>query len=194
MIRGAGPIQAAFTLGELRDDRAIAALEDILAVDVADRWVRTAVLSSVPESAVKLLSLIADKPASFFTTFCRHRDHRQLATVGARHDAEEVAACHWLVADAGPALLAGNWRPWPSWRQSSPAGQALTEKSLPSPAPRQPGPPESAGHPGNSADAGSSSSVRVDAVGPVDALAFGTGGRIARVPQPRESATASHQR
>ena len=48
--------QLAFTLGEMKEQRALDALTRILVSDAGDRWVRMAVLSSVANATVKLLS------------------------------------------------------------------------------------------------------------------------------------------
>ncbi len=53
--------QLAFTLGELRDPRALQALADIARRDTADPWTRTAVLSSVANTSDQLLArLVSD--------------------------------------------------------------------------------------------------------------------------------------
>ena len=48
-------LQVAFTLGEVKDRRAISALAEIAKQDAGDRWIRAAVLSSSAESADRLL-------------------------------------------------------------------------------------------------------------------------------------------
>ncbi|HXG11094.1 MAG TPA: c-type cytochrome, partial [Gemmataceae bacterium] len=97
--------QAAFTLGELADDRALDALARIAVRDSADRWVRIAVLSSVPESGGKLLARLhaeyrdfLDKPGNGAVAFIR----QLTAMVGERRHSEEMMAVLRLVtANAG---------------------------------------------------------------------------------------------
>ena len=48
-------LQVAFTVGEVKDRRAISALAEIAKQDAGDRWIRAAVLSSSAESADRLL-------------------------------------------------------------------------------------------------------------------------------------------
>lgn len=55
-------LQVAFTLGEVKDRRAISALAEIAKQDAGDRWIRAAVLSSSAESADSLLmELVKDR-------------------------------------------------------------------------------------------------------------------------------------
>ncbi len=96
--------QTAFALGESNDPRAIDALAAIATRDVADRWIRTAVLSScATRSGAPLARLVGNDdwlalPQS--GTWCH-----ELATIaGARHDDDEMRA----VLDAAASLPAGS--------------------------------------------------------------------------------------
>src|SRR5439155_11145408 len=80
--------QAALSLGGLDDEKAVSALARIARRDVADKWIRSAVLTSVPTRAGRLLkALLADE--AFLA-----QDHGllgQLAQIaGARNEAQEV--------------------------------------------------------------------------------------------------------
>jgi putative heme-binding domain-containing protein len=99
--------QAAFTLGELRDEHALAALARIAVRDTADRWVRVAVLSSVSESGAKLLAQLRVEHRDFLEKPPEGAVElvRQLALmVGQRGNAEEVVAL-WqgVTGEARPA-------------------------------------------------------------------------------------------
>lgn len=93
--------QAAFTLGEMpaphsaggSDHDRVPALAKIARRDVGDRWVRTAVLSSVPQRLVELLRSVSGQSRGFFASpspgavaFVRESS----ATVGARRGREEI--------------------------------------------------------------------------------------------------------
>jgi putative membrane-bound dehydrogenase-like protein len=96
--------QAAFTLGELHDPRALTALARIAARDASDRWVRTAVLSSVPESAAQLLAHLRSEHRAFLDRPGEGAVElvRQLAgAAGARRDAKEVPELLALVTADG---------------------------------------------------------------------------------------------
>jgi len=80
--------QLAFTLGQLKDRRALDALAEIALRRSGDRWFQTAILSSVADSASQFFHLlVAKNPAwendAFFT---------QLASlIGAKHDPGELS-------------------------------------------------------------------------------------------------------
>jgi hypothetical protein len=85
--------QLAFTLGQIRGERATEALVDLASRHADDRWFRIAVLSSVQDSAIQFLDRgllkkkLADQPELL----------SQLASViGAKHDPAEIA--HFLGA------------------------------------------------------------------------------------------------
>jgi putative heme-binding domain-containing protein len=83
--------QTAFTLGEISDPRAVAALAAIAARDVKEPWIRTAVLSSCAERADQLLAALAKNPV-FRDQAGASTWLEQLATiVGARHRGDEVS-------------------------------------------------------------------------------------------------------
>jgi putative membrane-bound dehydrogenase-like protein len=54
--------QAAFALGRWTEPDAVAALADIARRDCGDPWIRTAVLSSVGQTAAPLLQILCDRP------------------------------------------------------------------------------------------------------------------------------------
>ena len=83
--------QAAFTLGETDDPRAIAALARIARRDGQDQWIRTAVLSSVSQSADKLFAELIDTPPETAKTVAAITG--QLArVVGVRNKPAEILA------------------------------------------------------------------------------------------------------
>ena len=97
--------QAALSLGELGEDRALDALARIVVRDISDRWTRTAVLSSVPESGAALLAYVRSQHRAFLE---KPREEtidwvRQLAgMVGARRHSDEVVELLRLATqDAG---------------------------------------------------------------------------------------------
>jgi len=82
--------QAAFTLGASHDPRAAEALARIARRDAADSWLRTAVMSSVTESAPRMLALLAGD-ARFAASAEGRNMLAQLAfVVGARNRSDEV--------------------------------------------------------------------------------------------------------
>jgi putative membrane-bound dehydrogenase-like protein len=94
--------QAAFTLGALRDDRAIGALARIAVRDGADRWVRMAVLSSVPDAAGKLLAQIYRENKQQLDSPNTVELVRRLAgIVGARRQESEVRELLQLITAKG---------------------------------------------------------------------------------------------
>jgi putative membrane-bound dehydrogenase-like protein len=104
--------QLAFTLGEVRDDRALAALAKIAVQDATDRWVQTAILSSIKGSAQKLLSKILQSSPDFLEKAGPGSMElvRQLADLtGAGRNEEEVADWLKLLAEGSGAQPA-RWR------------------------------------------------------------------------------------
>jgi putative membrane-bound dehydrogenase-like protein len=100
--------QLALTLGEVRDERALDALAKVALQDAEDRWVRLAVLSSIPGQAAKLLarlrgSLETPRPGSMELV-------RQLADLaGASRKEEQVV--EWLqVLASGAGAEPSRWR------------------------------------------------------------------------------------
>ncbi len=96
--------QRAFTLGQLKDSRALYALADLAIKHSDDQWFRLAVLSSVNDSAAQFFALLRKKSPDF--------DNKQLfaqlaALVGGKHDANELAGLLKLAAtlnDPEPTL------------------------------------------------------------------------------------------
>jgi len=81
-------LQLAMTLGESQDERALSALARLAARDGADEWMRAAILSSVGDSADRLLSAIVqptDEPGE-----SRRLLQPLAAVVGARHRDDEI--------------------------------------------------------------------------------------------------------
>ena len=72
--------QLAFTLGEMKDARALATLAEVAKANAGDTWFRTAVLSSASTSALKLYALV--KSPEYLEPVG--------ALVGAKHDPAEV--------------------------------------------------------------------------------------------------------
>lgn len=80
--------QMAFTLGQMKDQRALTMLADLASRRAADRWFRIAILSSASNSASDFYQLLARKGGSF--------EHTELLTqlaslIGAKHDPGEIA-------------------------------------------------------------------------------------------------------
>ncbi|HYM10942.1 MAG TPA: c-type cytochrome, partial [Bryobacterales bacterium] len=80
-------LQLAFTLGEVQDPRAMRLLADLASAHTGDRWFRTAVLSSVHDSAFPFFAMLQQRPkrwgdAQFLSALC--------ALIGARHKAPEM--------------------------------------------------------------------------------------------------------
>lgn len=96
--------QVAFTLGEVQaDSRREGALMEIARRDIDNRWVRMAVLSSVPESSHDLLARLAGDPG-FSTGTQGLQWLRDLATiVGARGDSNEIGSMLRMVSRSAPA-------------------------------------------------------------------------------------------
>jgi putative membrane-bound dehydrogenase-like protein len=83
--------QAAFTLGESRDPRAVAALARIARTDASDPWIRAAVLSSSSALSDRLLAVLLDD-AAFATSAAGAGILDELAlTCGVRNEPNEVA-------------------------------------------------------------------------------------------------------
>ena len=80
--------QLAFSLGAVKNDAALQALATIARKDSADRWMRTAVLSSVPDRAHLLLAELLRDPANLSSSLVH-----QLAQIsGVRNRRQEVQA------------------------------------------------------------------------------------------------------
>jgi putative membrane-bound dehydrogenase-like protein len=97
--------QLAFTLGEISDSRAADTLATIAKHDAADAWIRTAVLSSVPNSSDRLLTrLLAD--AKFAASPAAAELFRQLGQiVGIRRKDDEILRTLEAARDADALLL-----------------------------------------------------------------------------------------
>src|SRR5262249_12315621 len=86
--------QAAFSLGETKDPRAVTALARITRTDAANRWTLTAVLSSCGATADRLFAGLWDEPRA--RAFAGGEAQRievleqVIQVVGARHRAEEI--------------------------------------------------------------------------------------------------------
>lgn len=94
--------QAAFTLGETKDARALAALAAIAKRDAADPWIRTAVLSSVPAAGGRLLAMLLEDSA-FSSQGEAAGLLRELARlVGARGQRDEMREALASRAQAAP--------------------------------------------------------------------------------------------
>lgn len=87
--------QAAFSLGSVDDSKVAATLAGIAQRDVEDIWIRTAVLSAVPEMAIKILEVAAgqSKQSPEFLRLL-------LQVVGARNQEEEIQKALTLISDA----------------------------------------------------------------------------------------------
>lgn len=99
-------LQITFTLGELKDQRALDELADLAIKRGDDQWFRLAILSSVADRASKFFHLLRAKNPSF--------ENKQMfaqlaALIGAKHDSAELSK--FLAALAGlkepEAALAG---------------------------------------------------------------------------------------
>lgn len=94
--------QAAFSLGESRDSRAVKSLAKLARASSSDPWIRTAILSSANRLASDLLTeLLLDEP------FAATADGRQFITqlifiVGARNQTSEVLQLLEQLARYGP--------------------------------------------------------------------------------------------
>lgn len=92
--------QAAFTLGAVSDSAGVAALANIAARDMGDKWVRTAILSSTRDTSADLLAElqlknrdVLEKPRPGALEFARE----VAAVIGARHDPDELKKSLLLV-------------------------------------------------------------------------------------------------
>ena len=96
--------QAAFTLGEVEDDRAVDALALIARRDASDHWTRTAVLSSCAETSHRLLAALS-RDTEFAARSEATTWFELLATIVGAHDkADEVN----FVLDAATGLSPGS--------------------------------------------------------------------------------------
>lgn len=109
--------QAALALGEIEGQESLRGLAAIAERDVGDEWVRSAVLSSLKESAWPFLQLLLERHRDWLAT--PSAEQAQLLTqvaalVGARNRDAELAECFLVLSGAGRdkvrgrlALLAG---------------------------------------------------------------------------------------
>ena len=95
-------LQAALSLGEVRHSTVSTALGKLAGRDGADAWFRAAILSSVPDTAIDLLTAIVQ---SSVTEPSRFETSQQLlqplsAITGARHNDEETGTLLQTIAVA----------------------------------------------------------------------------------------------
>jgi len=96
--------QTAFTLGEMKDGRAMDALADLAIKHADNQWFRLAVLSSVNDSAAQFFALLQKKNPSFDS---KPLFSQLAALIGGKHDANELAGLLKLAAtlnDPEPTL------------------------------------------------------------------------------------------
>lgn len=99
--------QTALTLGEVDSPRRIEALAKIARRDCADRWVRTAILTSVSDDADNLLAdLMADEsvPPEGLTTLAEGLG----SVVGARGQSAEIASIIQIASETGNGVAAAS--------------------------------------------------------------------------------------
>jgi putative membrane-bound dehydrogenase-like protein len=132
-------LQLAFSLGQSHDARVLAALARLALSDGADRWMRTAILSSVPTQAGRLaMILLQEHPEQGWNSPLLGA----LASVaGARNHEEELAELLRFIAELkgarAPAVqksilggLAEGLKRARSTRELAPAGQQALERLL----------------------------------------------------------------
>jgi putative membrane-bound dehydrogenase-like protein len=100
--------QAAFTLGEIEDPAAVAALGRIARQDVSDPWTQIAVLSSSGRTAASLLVSLARSEHFSDAAGARQLLNRLANLVGARAQESELVQSLQLLTTAKAAL--GDWR------------------------------------------------------------------------------------
>ena len=94
--------QLAFSLGAMSEEAALQGLATIVRQDSADRWMRAAVLSSVPERSHRLLALLMQQPGNVSSGLIQ-----QLAQVtGVRNRPEEIGA----VLEAAVQIKRSSWQ------------------------------------------------------------------------------------
>src|ERR1041385_5400836 len=82
--------QLAFTLGQISDARAIDALAEIARRDSADKWTRTAILSSVANSSAELLTRLLSDPKFIVNYGSVQLIHDLAQIIGARNRPAEI--------------------------------------------------------------------------------------------------------
>jgi putative membrane-bound dehydrogenase-like protein len=99
--------QVAFTLGEVSDDRSIAALATIARRDCEEEWVQLAILSSTATRSGRMLRLLSEDRSFVHTPAGRGLLRRLAQIVGRRQDRAEVDEVLTLLAqEAGPSAQA----------------------------------------------------------------------------------------
>ena len=94
--------QLAFSLGAMSEEAALQGLATIVRQDSADRWMRAAVLSSVPERSHRLLALLMQQPGTVSSGLVQ-----QLAQVtGVRNRPQEIDA----VLEAAVQVKRSSWQ------------------------------------------------------------------------------------
>ncbi len=91
--------QVAFSLGESHEPLSIAALARIARRDAADHWIRTAVLSSVAETAPQLLIKLLDDPRFVGTSTGRALAESLACVAGVRNRTDEIDSVFDVVAE-----------------------------------------------------------------------------------------------
>jgi len=81
-------LQLAFTLGQLKDARAMDALAEMAARQSENQWFRLAILSSVADRSSQFFHLLRAKDASFEN---KEMFSQLAALIGAKHDAAELS-------------------------------------------------------------------------------------------------------
>ncbi|NUQ60959.1 MAG: c-type cytochrome [Pirellulales bacterium] len=97
-------LQLAFTLGELDDQRAAAALAQLASRDGEHPWMQAAILSSVAESAARLAAEILGRKEDVGQSFALLRPLGSI--VGSRRDQPEIASLLAALADIQDENLA----------------------------------------------------------------------------------------
>lgn len=115
VIRSAGDASirvrfaAALAMGEIHEPSATTALATIARRDVADKWIREAILSSSRDRSGELLSLLAKEGfAQPGTDAAREMVERLAASAAARGDNDDLARCLDLLGDKQPDWWAGS--------------------------------------------------------------------------------------
>jgi putative membrane-bound dehydrogenase-like protein len=102
--------QLAFTLGETRDPRAVAALAALAKKDAANPWHRAAILSSCPNSASAVLAELLSDPAFLQTTGSDELVDSLGIVVGARNQRAEINGLLNLLASSGSSRGAATYQ------------------------------------------------------------------------------------
>lgn len=98
--------QLAFTLGECRHPRRVAALARIVERDHADPWIPTAVLTSLARGARELFFLLAAKPTLTASETGQGFLRQLVATIGAQNRPADVAEVIAYLGEQAPPELA----------------------------------------------------------------------------------------